>query len=134
MRGSELFRHSMDLMLAKDIQSWLDLWAEDGVMEFPFAPPGWPTRLEGRSAIADYMRDYPDHIDLHEIQFLHLHQTTDPDTVVAETRGLGRILATGAPFDMTYIVVATTRDGLFTGYRDYWSPLAVEQPGVRFVR
>ncbi|MGV9454524.1 nuclear transport factor 2 family protein [Streptomyces sp. NPDC003635] len=127
-----LYRDSLRLLLAKNIPAWVDLWAEDGVMEFPFAPPGWPTRLEGRAAVAAYMRDYPDHIDLHEFPDLRIHRTADPDTLVVEMRGVGRLVETGAPFDMTYIAVVTVKDGRFTSYRDYWNPLAVQQPGLAF--
>ncbi|NGO69686.1 nuclear transport factor 2 family protein [Streptomyces boncukensis] len=131
---ADLFRHSMQLMLNKDVPGWIGLWAEDGVMEFPFAPDGWPRRLEGREAIADYMRDYPDHIDLHDIPDLLIHQTTTPETVVVEMRATGRLVQTGSPFDATYIVVVTARDGRFTSYRDYWSPSTVQQPGADFTR
>ncbi|MET9076377.1 nuclear transport factor 2 family protein [Streptomyces sp. NPDC004232] len=128
----QLYRHSLRLLLDKDIDAWTALWAEDGVMEFPFAPPGWPRRLEGRDAIAAYMSGYPDHIDLHDFPDLRIHRTTDVRTVVAEMRGLGLLVDTGAPFDMTYIAVVTVREGQFTSYRDYWNPLAVQQPGLDF--
>ncbi|MFJ9815392.1 nuclear transport factor 2 family protein [Streptomyces sp. NPDC101151] len=130
---AELYRRSLQLLLDKDIPAWVGLWAEDGVMEFPFAPPGWPERLEGREAVADYMRDYPDHIDLHGFPEVRIHETTEPGTVVVEMRGVGRLVETGNPFDMTYIAVVTVEDGRFTSYRDYWNPLAVQQPGLDFV-
>jgi ketosteroid isomerase-like protein len=129
---TELYRHSLRLLLDKDIPAWVALWADDGVMEFPFAPEGWPRRLEGKEAVAAYMRDYPDHIDLHDFPDLRIHQTTDPETIVVEMRGVGRLVATDAPFDMTYIAVVTVREGHFTAYRDYWNPLAVQQPGADF--
>ncbi|MFJ9150424.1 nuclear transport factor 2 family protein [Streptomyces sp. NPDC102270] len=128
----DLYRHSLRLLLDKDIPAWVDLWAEDGLMEFPFAPPGWPQRLEGKEAVADYMRHYPDHIDLHDFPDLRIHRTTDPQTIVVEMRGVGRLVETGAPFDMTYIAVVTVRDGRITSYRDYWNPLAVQAPGTDF--
>ncbi|WP_189953308.1 nuclear transport factor 2 family protein [Streptomyces alanosinicus] len=130
--AEELYRHSLRLLLDKDIAGWVGLWAEDGVMEFPFAPPGWPGRLEGRDAIAAYMRDYPDHIDLHGFPELRIHRTASPWTIVVEMRGVGRLVETGAPFDMTYIAVVSAREGRFTSYRDYWNPLAVQQPGLDF--
>ncbi|MGW7330324.1 nuclear transport factor 2 family protein [Streptomyces sp. NPDC054840] len=129
---ADLYRHSLGLLLAKDIASWLGLWAEHGAMDFPFAPPGWPGRLEGREAIAAYMRDYPDHIDLHDFPDLLIHETTDPSTIVVEMRGVGTLVTTGNPFDMTYIAVVTVQDGRFTSYRDYWNPLAVQEPGAAF--
>jgi ketosteroid isomerase-like protein len=129
---AELFRHSLRLLLDKDIPGWLGLWAEDGLMEFPFAPEGWPDRLAGRAAIADYMRGYPDHIDLHAFPDLRIHETTEFGTIVVEMRAVGRLVQTGAPYDMTYIAVVTVRDGLITCYRDYWNPLAVQQEGTQF--
>ncbi|MFE2155833.1 nuclear transport factor 2 family protein [Streptomyces lavendulae] len=129
---AELYRHGLRLLLEKDIAGWVGLWAEDGVMEFPFAPEGWPVRLEGRRAVADYMRHYPDHIDLHDFPEVTVHRTTAPGTIVVEMRGVGRLVGTGRPFDMTYIAVVTVEDGLITSYRDYWNPLAVSQAGAGF--
>ncbi|MEU6480796.1 nuclear transport factor 2 family protein [Streptomyces sp. NPDC047017] len=128
----ELFRHGLRLLLDKDIDAWVALWAEDGVMEFPFAPEGRPRRLAGRAAVAAYMRPYPDHIDLRDFPELTVHETTDPGTIVAELRGVGRLVATGGPFDMRYVAVVTVRDGLITGYRDYWNPLALTDPAADF--
>lgn len=129
---ADVYRHSLRLLLDKDIPAWVGLWAEDGLMEFPFAPDGWPRRLEGKEAIAAYMRPYPDHIDLHDFPDLRIHQTTDPETIVVEMRGVGRLVQTDSPFDMTYIAVVTVQDGLITSYRDYWNPLAVLEPGTDF--
>ncbi|WSQ06690.1 nuclear transport factor 2 family protein [Streptomyces sp. NBC_01231] len=129
---ADLYRHSLRLLLDKDIAGWVGLWAEDGVMEFPFAPEGWPQRLEGKEAIAAYMGRYPDHIDLHDFPDLQIHQTTDPQTLVVEMRGVGRLVETDGPFDMTYIAVVTVQDGRITSYRDYWNPLVVLEPGTDF--
>jgi len=131
---ADLYRHSLRLLLDKNIPGWIGLWAENGVMEFPFAPGGWPERLEGREAIAAYMRHYPDHIDLKDFPDLRIHETTDPETIVVEMRGVGRLVETDSPFDMTYIAVVTIQDGHFTSYRDYWNPLAVLEPGTAFTR
>ncbi|MBB4682612.1 nuclear transport factor 2 family protein [Amycolatopsis jiangsuensis] len=120
------------MLLDKDIPAWIDLWAPEGTMDFPFAPPGWPKHLAGKEAIAAYLDGYDKHIDLREIPDLRIHQTTDPETIVAEMRGVGRLVETGNPYDMTYIAVVTVRNGQFTGYRDYWNPLGVLEPGADF--
>ncbi|TGB14909.1 nuclear transport factor 2 family protein [Streptomyces sp. MZ04] len=117
----EVLSHSLDLLLAKDIDGWVALWAPDGVFEFPFALPGTPHRLVGREAVRGYMADYPDHIDLRGFEDLTVHRTEDPETIVVELRGLGRAVATGRPFDMPYIQVVTVHDGLITRFRDYWN-------------
>ncbi|MEU5838899.1 nuclear transport factor 2 family protein [Streptomyces diacarni] len=128
-RPADLFRHGLRLLLEKNIPAWVGLWDDDGVFEFPFAPEGWPERLEGKAAVADYMRHYPDHIDLHAFPRVHIHETGEPDTVVVEMRGVGRLVSSGAPFDMTYIAVVTAVDGRITHYRDYWNPLALPRDG-----
>lgn len=132
MSPAELYRHGLDLLLEKDIPGWVDLWDDHGVLEFPFAPEGWPKRLEGKSAVGAYMRHYPDHVDVHDFPDVTIHQTTVPETVVVEMRGVGRLVETDSPFDMTYIAVVTVEDGRITSYRDYWNPLAVSQPGADF--
>ncbi|MFE9685490.1 nuclear transport factor 2 family protein [Streptomyces sp. NPDC002701] len=134
-RPADLFRHGLRLLLDKDIPGWVDLWDDRGVLEFPFAPQGWPKRLEGKQAVADYMRHYPDHVDLHDFPDVRIHETGDSGTIVVEMRGVGLLVETGAPFDMTYIAVVTVADGLITHYRDYWNPLVVvEDSAADFTR
>ncbi len=130
---AELYRHGLRLLLDKDTDGWAGLWAEDGVLEFPFAPDDWPRRLEGRDAIAAYLRHYPDHIDLQDFTDVRVHLTAAPETVVIEMRGVGRLVKTGSPYDMNYIVVVTARDGHITACRDYWNPLALRTPGMDFL-
>ncbi|NGO11491.1 nuclear transport factor 2 family protein [Streptomyces sp. HC44] len=128
MPPADLYRHSLRLLLDKDIDGWVDLCDENVQFEFPYAPEGFPATLDGRASVADYLRDYPDHFDLREIPSLQIHETTDQDTIVAEWRGKGRMVATGAPYDMPYVAVVTVRDGRITHYRDYWNPAAIPGP------
>ncbi|MFI2263100.1 nuclear transport factor 2 family protein [Streptomyces tubercidicus] len=123
--ASELYRHGLQLLLDKNMTEWVALCDDHAVFEFPFAPDGYPKRLEGRAAIAAYLEDYPDHIDLQAIPSLEIHQTGAPETIVVEMRATGRIVATGAPYEMSYIAVVTVVHGRITHYRDYWNPLAV---------
>lgn len=121
----ELFRHGMRLLLDGDSDSWVALWDDDGVIEFPFAPEGAPGRLDGRTAIAAYMQGLSRHIDLHATPHLEIHHTREPDTIVVEMRAVGRQVVTDEPFTMSYIVVVTAREGRFTHWRDYWNPLGL---------
>jgi uncharacterized protein len=67
MAALDVVDRAMDLLLAQDMAGFAALWAVDGTMEFPFAPEGYPQRLEGRAAVAEYLRDYTDHVDLRAI-------------------------------------------------------------------
>ncbi|MET0190118.1 MAG: nuclear transport factor 2 family protein [Pseudonocardia sediminis] len=124
---TELVEHALELLLAHDMAGFAGLWAVDGVMEFPFAAAGSPQRLDGRAAVADYLRDYTDHVDIREVVERTLHRSTDPEVVIAEFEVDGVALATGRPYRMRYIAVITVRGGEIVRYRDYWSPLAVAE-------
>jgi ketosteroid isomerase-like protein len=122
-----LVARALQLLLDKDMAGFAGLWAVDGVMEFPFAPPGYPSRLEGRAAIEDYLRDYPKMLDIQGFPQQVVHQSVDPDVVVVEFDAEGVVVATGKPYRFSYIAVITTRDGEIVSYRDYWNPLYVQE-------
>jgi ketosteroid isomerase-like protein len=127
MTPGEIVDHAMELLLAKDMTGFAGLWAEDGELTFPFAAPGYPRQVRGRAAVAEYMRGYPDILDVREIRRLATHQSVDPDVVIVEFEAAGVVLATGAPYTMSYIAVITVRNNEITSYRDYWSPLAAAE-------
>lgn len=122
--AGELFAESLRLLLAKDMTGYARLWAADGVIEFPFAAANYPARLEGRAVIEDYLRGYPDLLDVQEITEQTVHQTSDPNVVVAEFEVAGMAVASGRPYRIRYVGVLAARDGQVVSYRDYWSPLA----------
>jgi ketosteroid isomerase-like protein len=122
--ASELFAESLRLLLAKDMTGYAGLWAADGVFEFPFAPPNYPARLDGRAAVEEYLRGYPDLLDVQAIPEQTVHKTADPDVVIAEFEAAGVVVSTGRPYRMRYVAVITARDGEIAHYRDYWNPLA----------
>jgi ketosteroid isomerase-like protein len=127
MTAEKLVNHALELLLTHDMAAFAGLWAEDGVLEFPFAAPGYPARVDGRAAIAEYMRDYPDILDIREIPQSVMHQSVDPEVVVVEFQAVGIVVSTGAPYQMTYIAVITVRNNEIQRYRDYWSPLAAAE-------
>lgn len=127
MNAGEVVERALELLLAQDMAAFADLWAEDGLIEFPFAPPGYPPRVEGRAAVREYLRGYPDLLDVREITDRVLHRGVDPDAVVVEFEAAGVVVATGRPYRMRYIAVVTVRDGEVVRYRDYWNPLAAAE-------
>ncbi|MBX9749195.1 MAG: nuclear transport factor 2 family protein [Roseococcus sp.] len=120
----ELLRRSLDTFLAKDMKAWSELCHEDVVVEFPFAPAGSPSRLEGRAAIYEYLRNYPAVIDVKSTLILRIYAAEDPAVAIAEWSASGRVLTNGNPYEMRYATFATFRDGLMVNYREYWNPAA----------
>ncbi|MFY1635851.1 nuclear transport factor 2 family protein [Solwaraspora sp. WMMB335] len=122
--AARLLHRGIDHLLAKDMPGFLALWHDDAVAEFPFAPPGYPRRLDGIDAVTDYLIDYPKLIDIAEFTEVTVHQSVDPEVVIAELTATGTVVPTGQPYRMSYVVVVTVRDGKIAHYRDYWDPLA----------
>lgn len=120
----DVFTAATRAFAAGDADGWLARAHDDIVLELPYAPPGNPRRVEGKGAVADYLRAVPAGIDFEDLAF-DVHQTVDPETAVIEWTAKGHIKATGAPYEMTYVVILTLQDGLMHTYRDYWNPLVV---------
>jgi ketosteroid isomerase-like protein len=120
----DLVEHALDLLLKHDMAGFAGLWAEDGVVEFPFAAAGYPPRVEGRDAIREYLRGYPDLLDVRAVTAKTVHETTAPGVVVAEFTVAGVVVASRKPYELSYVAVITVEDGRIRHYRDYWSPLA----------
>ena len=122
---STLLRVALDDLLAPGARSFPEMFAEDGVMEFPFAPPGGVQRLDGRPAVAAYLPRVADAVEIGRFTEPVVHRTQTPGVVVLEfgCEGCGR--QTGLPYDQRYVSVITLRDGHISHYRDYWNPLVV---------
>jgi ketosteroid isomerase-like protein len=118
----ERVQRTLDTFLAKDMKAWTDLCADDVVAEFPFAPEGSPARIEGREALYEYLRGYPDLIDVREIPTTKIYPTDDPDVAIVEWSVAGSVVTNGNPYNMRYATFVTFRDGLIVNYREYWNP------------
>lgn len=95
-----------------------DLYAENAVVEQPFFP-GTPQRLEGRAEVAKHFAaaaTMP--LELRATNIV-VHETADPQTVIAEFDYDGRVTTTGHTFRVANIQVLTVEDGLISATRDY---------------
>lgn len=115
--------HALDALTRGDVAPWPALFTEDGVQEFPYSPEGYPKRIEGRQAIADYLADYPKKFKLDRIVPPVFHPSEG--VLVLEFGVEGTALQTGKPYNQRYVSVIEYRDGRITRYVDYWNPLVV---------
>jgi ketosteroid isomerase-like protein len=106
-----------------------DLFAADGVMEFPYAPPGfWPT-LDGQAKIRefyDHARGVRKLFDQHGVSSM-IYETADPEVVITEIEHHGVSHVTNAPYQIRAVGVIRVRAGEIVHYRDYMNPVAVAQ-------
>jgi hypothetical protein len=114
-------------MVAGEGVTFADLFAPDGVLAYPFAPPGAPGELAGREAIRAHfagMGSARDLLDMEGVEAV-VRQTDDPEVVVTEITHHGWSRAAGAPYRFTALGVIRVRDGLIVRYEDYMDPIAL---------
>ncbi|MBZ5711957.1 nuclear transport factor 2 family protein [Nannocystis pusilla] len=124
MRAAAALAAHLDL-IAGDIERWLALFADDAIVEFPYAASvGSPPRLVGKPAIADYFRRTPAVFRGLRFRDLRVHATVDPDVVVAEVHGSATLAPGDVAYEQDYVMVLECKDGLVVRYREYWDPAA----------
>ena len=120
---SAMLRTALGDLLAPEARSFTEIFAEGGVMEFPYAPPGGVQRLDGRQALIGYLPKVAAAIKFERMTKPTIHRTQTPGVVILEFGAEGRCRQTGQPYPQRYVSVITVRDGHITHYRDYWNPL-----------
>ena len=94
-----VLRRVLGERLKPDVTTFPDMFAADGVMELPFAPPGMKTLLEGQDAIAAHFQMATGLIKLINMVNVVTHETSDPEVIIIEFAGFGQGLTTGEPYD-----------------------------------
>jgi uncharacterized protein len=102
-----------------------DCYAPEVVIEMPFAVDAlYPSqiaatrgelraRFQAGTAIRRYKR----------LANVTIHETANPEVVIAEYELHGEMTATGALFSVRYAMVITIRDGYIVRSRDYTDPI-----------
>jgi len=115
------------LLTEQRFDEWIELWADDGICEFPFAPEDRPRRLRGKQEIYEYMSAYPGRLSIDSVEDLRVHPGQDPGTLVVEMNVKGTATETGRPYDQQYVFIAHTKDGKIAHYREYWNPIVAAE-------
>jgi ketosteroid isomerase-like protein len=115
------------LAAAYDLRGQADLYAPDGVLEWPFAPAGLPHRIEGRERIREVLASLEGAVRragtrVTAVRMTAVHQTADPEVVIVELEVAGELTTTGATYQLPYIQVLRIRDGQILLFRDYFGP------------
>jgi ketosteroid isomerase-like protein len=120
-------RQTVELLLhttvSGDRDQMADLYAADAVIEIPFAPDGMPSVTEGRETLRARMKASASLLTFESVSDVTLHETTDPEVIVAEYRIHGHLSSSGKPFSLAFVMIVRVRDGLIVWSRDYSNPL-----------
>jgi uncharacterized protein len=101
----------------------LRLYADDTFVEHPLDPLGAPP-LRGRAALRDHFRaggDPESELRLRPSN-ITVHETTDPEVIVAEFEYHATLVATGETQRLPCVFVMRIRDGQIVTSRDYAPP------------
>jgi ketosteroid isomerase-like protein len=121
---SQMLRKTMGKHLNPDAETFVQMFAENGVMEFPFALPNVAQRVEGREALSARLGFLSGLIEFNSVSEVVKHETSDPEVFILEFAGSGKGLTTGEPFEQRYISVIRVHNGQIVHYKDYWNPVA----------
>ena len=104
-----------------------ELLADDVVVEMPTAPEGRVRRIEGKAAFLAYAAEGRANLPfrLTGQRVRHVHETADPEVLVAEYELTGTALTTGRTATASFVGVLRVRDGLVAGWREYQDRAAI---------
>lgn len=114
-------------LIGTDIEGWLALFADDAVVEFPYAKGrNVPERFDGKPAIATYYREVIKLFSDLRFRDIRIIAGADPELAVAEAHGTAFLPHAGKTYEQDYVMVLRVKDGKAIHYREYWNPTAAD--------
>lgn len=114
------FMRAIEALQAGDINGWMEIYTQDAVHEFPFAPPETIQRLEGRDKIKAYIGQLPELIHFGPLSEVRVREVDNE--LIIEATGHHRRVKDETPKDLSYVWFITLADGKVTHIRDYMNP------------
>jgi ketosteroid isomerase-like protein len=126
----EVWEHLVSHQVTRDMDGWLDCFAVDAVMEWPFRLEGVPERLDGRAAIRGAVEPVWERakranrrITGHER--VVFHQTSDPAIAIVEFDIIGETVR--GPFRQSVVYLLRVRDGRVVLLREFVDTAALNE-------
>lgn len=118
----EVWEQTMRHHMNSDFDSFANMFAVDAVMEVPFAPEGFPRRMEGRDAIRRTLGPFWEAAKKRGRRMLGvepsaIHESRDPEVVIVEFDVLSEL--DGEPLRMSYVHILRARAGQIVSLRDH---------------
>src|SRR5262245_53657941 len=103
------------------VDELIECFADDAVMELPFAPGRLAQRHAGKDAILAFQLGARDSFSTFSMTLDAIHETEHANVVIAEHHSDGVVAANGRPYRNRYVTVFTFGDdGLVTNWREYY--------------
>lgn len=121
MTNVERVAEIMRLAGAMSVEALVERFADDAVMELPFAPGKMTKRYDGKVAIAEFQRFARDSFREFSMAVDAIHETADPHVVIAEHRSDAVVAENGRPYRNRYVTIFTfDDDGKIARWCEYY--------------
>src|SRR5664280_3030607 len=93
----------LELLQAQDWDNWINLWADDAILEFPFAPKNRPSIYRGKQDILTYMSSTTRSIVVDSVAELKISPMLEPNKIVIELTINGHLKSNKAQYNQRYV-------------------------------
>ena len=121
---SAMLRTALAGRIRPDAASFVEMFAPDGVMEFPYGLPGFET-IHGRDVLTARLQAQGDMLEFLEMSDPTVYEVDDGKTVVLEFVGTVRGVASGEVSQQKLVSIVTIEDQQIVHFVDYWNPLTL---------
>ncbi|MGW0810057.1 nuclear transport factor 2 family protein [Nonomuraea sp. NPDC002799] len=114
-------RRFFDLLGAKDIDTWIELWHEHGRIIIPYPPEGFGSSIDGKAQILAAFQGLFGNYESFRSTVSAIYPAADSDAVCVEYTNQA-VITGGVEYTNDNIAVFKFQDGLIIAYHDYFDP------------
>ncbi len=103
-------------------EDYADLFTEDAVQEYPYAPEPFATKIQGRHAIAAYIENVVKGATNWNFTEFDFKATSNPDVFFVEFQGSALVSSTGKKYTQLFIARITMSGDKIANFKEYWNP------------
>ncbi|MEO8255191.1 MAG: nuclear transport factor 2 family protein [Flavobacterium sp.] len=103
-------------------EDYTNLFTEDAVQEYPYAPAPFATKIEGREAIAAYIENVVKGATNWNFTDFNFSATSNLDVFFVEFQGSALVTSTGKAYNQLFIARITMSGNKIANFKEYWNP------------
>ncbi|SHH21051.1 nuclear transport factor 2 family protein [Ferrimonas marina] len=116
-------RDFLSALERKAMDDFAEVWNEDAVQHMPYAPEGFPKRVEGKEALIAHYAGWPDNAGKADfLSQFRVYPMVDPQWVFVEFVGEAEIRPTGRTYHQNYGGLFHVVGGKISLFREYFDP------------
>jgi ketosteroid isomerase-like protein len=114
-------RKFFDLLRRKEIETWSELWADDGRIIIFYPPEGSGPSIDGKAAIKAAFLDIFGAFEAWDAEITAIYPVADSESVVVEYKPRATLTG-GVEYTNSNVSIFRFKGGLISSYHDYFDP------------